>query len=109
MIYAVLFTHFVADFMLQTDEMAKRKSTSNLWLANHIFCYSWPLLIFGWQYALANGVSHFAIDYCTSRLSSRMWKQQRVHDFFVVIGFDQFLHVAILIATMPLIKLWWLG
>lgn len=108
MIYAVLFTHFVADFMLQTDQMARGKSKSNKWLSLHILAYSAPFLIFGWQYALANGASHFAIDYCTSRLSSRMWQQQRTHDFFVVIGFDQFLHAAILIATMPLINLWWL-
>ena len=107
MIYAVLFTHFVADFILQTDAMAKGKSTSNKWLAIHIAAYSAPFLIFGPLYALVNGASHFAIDYFSSRASSRMWKAGRVHDFFVVIGFDQFLHVAILVATLPLVWGWW--
>ena len=102
MIYAVLFVHFVADFMLQTDAMAKGKSTSNRWLSLHIAAYTAPFILFGWRYAAVNGLSHFAIDYVSSRASSRMWKAGRVHDFFVVIGFDQFLHMAILIATIPL-------
>jgi hypothetical protein len=106
MIYAVLFMHFVADFMLQTDAMAKGKSTSNRWLCAHICVYALPFLAFGWRYALVNGAAHLLVDYFSSRASSRMWKAGRVHDFFVVIGFDQFLHVAILVATMPLIQIW---
>lgn len=108
MIYAILFLHFVSDFMLQSDAMAKGKSKSNYWLSLHILAYSSPFLIFGWKYAIVNGASHFAIDYVTSRASGRMWRAGRTHDFFVVIGFDQFLHAAILIATMPLASLWWL-
>lgn len=107
MIYAVLFMHTVCDFVLQTDRMAKGKSSSNYWLGLHIFTYTAPFLIFGWKYAAVNGLSHFAIDWVSSRVSSRMWKAGRVHDFFVVIGFDQFLHLVILVATMPLITLWW--
>jgi hypothetical protein len=106
-IYLVLFLHFIADFVLQTDAMAKGKSSSNRWLGLHIMVYTAPFLVLGWKYALVNGASHFAIDWCTSRMTSRLWKAGRVHDFFVVIGFDQFLHVAILIATMPLIVEWW--
>lgn len=107
MIYFVLVLHFVADFILQTDAMAKGKSKSNKWLSIHIATYSATFLVLGWRYALVNGTSHFAIDWCTSRLSGRMWRAGRTHDFFVVIGFDQLLHVAILVATLPLISFWW--
>lgn len=126
----IFFIHFVADFMLQTDKMAKGKSSSNRWLTYHILAYSTVLLIvFGPWYALANGLCHWSTDYITSRLSSRQWAKaasyqkvladpeahplakevaamnnvHHVHWFFVVIGFDQFLHAAMLIITIPLI------
>ena len=108
MITFILFMHFIADFVLQTDAMAKNKSTSNKFLAHHVFVYNAVMCLFGWQFALVNSASHFAIDWCTSRVSSKMWKAGRTHDFFVVIGFDQFLHMAILVATLPLAELWWL-
>lgn len=107
MIYFVLFVHFVSDFILQTDAMANGKSSSNKWLSLHIAAYSAPFLLLGWRYTAVNGLTHFAIDYCTSRWSSRMWKRGWVHEFFIVIGFDQFLHTAILILTLPLASLWW--
>lgn len=107
MIYLVLFMHFISDFVLQTDAMAKGKSTSNKWLGINIAAYSAPFLLLGWKYAAVNGLAHFAIDYCTSRASSKMWKAGRVHDFFIVIGFDQLLHTTILVATLQMANLWW--
>jgi hypothetical protein len=103
----ILFIHFIADFVLQTDAMARNKSTSNKFLLNHVAVYTACLGLFGLEFALVNGVAHFAIDWCTSRLSSKMWKAGRTHDFFVVIGFDQFLHMAILISTIELVNTWW--
>lgn len=108
MIYAILFIHFVADFVLQTDAMSRGKSTSNRWLITHIAVYSLPFLMFGPLYSIVNSATHLVIDYVTSRMTSTLWKKGEVHNFFVVIGFDQFLHVAILVATMPLIWKWWL-
>jgi len=126
----IFFTHFVADFMLQTDKMAKGKSSSNRWLTYHILAYSAVLLlVFGPWYALLNGLAHWVTDYFTSRASGKQWKKAamyqaiiadpttgvdvktwatennayHVHWFFVVIGFDQFLHAAILIITIPFI------
>ena len=97
-ILIILFLHFVADFVLQSDQMAQNKSKSNYWLGYHVLVYMIPfVLVCGWQYALLNGVAHFAVDYCTSRISSRFWAQKKIHYFFVTIGFDQFLHTAFLL------------
>lgn len=99
MLLAIIWLHFVADFILQTDNMAKGKSKSNRWLAIHVGTYSLPLIILGPLYALVNGVAHFAIDYVTSRWSSKLLAKGEVHNFFVVIGFDQALHLTTLVLT----------
>ena len=104
----ILFAHWIADFVLQNDEMAQGKSKSLIPLSKHIWRYVWSMgfmlipifMNYPVKYILSfiaiNGISHFIIDYFTSRMSARLWKQKRVHDFFVCIGFDQFLHIAIL-------------
>lgn len=111
MIYALIFTHWLADFVCQTDDMAKGKSKSNKWLGKHILAYMAVLSVFAiyagfyipgkyWMaFVLINGAAHFVIDYFTSRLSSLCWSKGQVHDFFVVIGFDQALHMVTLIST----------
>ncbi len=91
MMILVLLVHFLADFVLQTDKMAKGKSTSNKWLSIHIGVYTLPLFIFGWKFALFNGACHWGIDFFTSRATNYLWQKHRVHVFFVVIGFDQLL------------------
>lgn len=98
MLFLILGTHFIADFTLQTDEMAKNKSKSNQWLLRHVCIYT---LCFVWTlspiFLLYTGVMHFLTDYVTSRWSSKLWKEEKVHDFFVVIGLDQFIHQVTLI------------
>jgi hypothetical protein len=96
-IMLALVLHWFADFVLQTDQMARGKSSSNKWLSIHVAVYSLPLFLLGWKFALFNAATHWVVDYFTSRLSSRMWKEQRVHDFFVVIGFDQLIHTLLLV------------
>lgn len=39
MIYLIIFSHWVADFIAQTDWMAKNKSKSWLALTDHIVAY----------------------------------------------------------------------
>lgn len=115
MIYAIIWSHFVCDFILQTDKMAQNKSSSNAWLARHILVYTGGLVIFMaamqfkvagagvFAYCVTNGLAHFVTDYITSRITKRLWAEKRVHDFFVVIGFDQAVHITTLVATLPIL------
>jgi hypothetical protein len=48
-------------------------------------------------------VSHFATDYFTSRWTKSLWEKKEVHDFFVAVGFDQFMHAAQLFYTYALL------
>lgn len=104
-IIGVLFIHWIADFVLQTDEQAKNKSTSNTALTSHVFMYSliWSFVSIFWVAFGAGSVwflvfgpvtftCHWITDYFTSRLNTRLFKCNKIHEFFVSIGFDQILH-----------------
>lgn len=98
-VLAIVWTHWLADFVMQSDSMAKGKSKSNRWLGFHVAVYSVFLLPWGWKFALINGLAHFCTDWVSSRASSRLWQKMRVHDFFVVIGLDQAIHMTTLMTT----------
>lgn len=118
----ILSVHFVSDFIMQSDEMAKGKSTSIKWLTLHILSYLkgficsaiifyvtitliWgriasPLLILG--YCFVNAILHWVTDYFTSKETSRLWAELKVHQFFIMIGLDQLIHATCLILTFYL-------
>ena len=111
-IVSISFLHWVFDFHLQTDKMAKEKSTCNIALLDHVWVYTWGINIMmlvnsqyfsGWfnmvAFVLVNAVLHFVTDWITSRASSALWKDGKVHEFFVCIGFDQFCHHVTLFGT----------
>ncbi len=108
----LLFGHWVADFVFQTDKQAKGKSSDNAILASHVALYGLVLLPFvtialHWSvtaisvatFMVVNMGAHFVTDYFTSRLNKRLWAEERVHDFFTSVGFDQFLHAAVLLGS----------
>ena len=112
-IVTVLVFHWFADFKLQSHWMASNKSKCNKALGAHVLVYTAFMLWLGLIYfsypiailfALINGAIHFGVDYCTSRLTSFRWKQQRWHDFFEWIGADQACHYFTIFSTYLLLK-----
>lgn len=114
-IISIIIIHWLADFVLQTDEMAKGKSTSNTWLLKHTASYSIIWVVVGaiiypvsefdsvMQFGIITLITHTITDYFTSRLNSKLWKEGKVHQFFVSIGFDQVLHYAQLFITYQIL------
>jgi len=114
-VLVIMLGHFIADFICQSEEMATKKSKDNMWLTYHSGVYAtvttfWMMLlvmiihgfiletsppstfvlfpfwcmVFGW---------HWVTDFLSSKLTSKLWKKKDYHNFFVVIGFDQWLHL----------------
>jgi hypothetical protein len=114
LIVFVLLVHFIADFICQTQWQAENKSKNDVALWNHIGSYTLVLHVSAlviasltpmtWYMALiwsgVNGLLHFGTDYITSRINSKLWAAGNVHNFFVGIGADQFIHAATLILTL---------
>ena len=108
-LFWLLGTHYLADFLLQSDKMAINKSTSLKWLSIHVGVYTltWIIVSCGWLFSypymigfiLFNGLCHWIIDFFTSRAASYYWKKEKRHEFICIIGLDQALHTFILLGT----------
>jgi len=80
---AILALHFVADFLLQTRTMGRKKGKSIMWLSMHVGVYLIALLsvglLFGhhvtdnmvlvFEYCFLNTILHWVTDFCTSKAS----------------------------------------
>ena len=132
LILQIVFAHWVSDFVLQSHWMATKKSKNWLALGSHVVVYTTslyftmmitgallvpvvyedapnaviyamtPFAFFLW--VAINGVLHFVTDAVTSRITYKLWGRSKMHEFFVVVGFDQLIHYTCLFAT--LIALW---
>ena len=71
-----------------------------LYLTNYFGAQYWYIpLIFG----IIQFVTHTIVDYITSRINKTLWVNEEVHTFFVMIGFDQFIHYGILFVSLSLL------
>lgn len=98
----LLATHFVADFVLQSDWMAINKSKNWTALLTHAFVYSLCFIWLGLYFFLLTFIFHTITDAVTSRITSALWKQGKRHWFFVVIGLDQLIHYLTLAWTFDI-------
>lgn len=111
-VLGILFIHWIADFILQTDKMAKGKSKNMEDLLDHTYTYSGVFVIASLIYSIVTGnwamaiifppitlLCHTVTDYITSRVNAKLWAKGDVHNFFVSVGFDQFLHAVQLLLT----------
>ncbi len=96
-IIIIIWLHWLADFVLQSDKMALNKSDNVFALLRHSLVYTFCLLIVGWEFAVINGALHFLIDGITSRITKRFYQNENRYGFFVTIGLDQALHLSILV------------
>lgn len=128
LVLSILFVHWIADFVVQTDKQAKEKSSNNWQLTRHVGSYTLCFYIafalfaayqnhFGHLSASDLGldpticfffpitfVCHWITDYVTSRINAILWRDKRVHLFFVSVGFDQFIHFAQLLITFKILS-----
>jgi protein-S-isoprenylcysteine O-methyltransferase Ste14 len=114
-VYAILIGHLIGDFFLQTDAMAKNKSSSSLALSQHVLVYTATVgtvmlafLAFAritvsfeafMLWVVLNGCLHWVTDYFTSRINKKLWAAGDVHNFFVGVGCDQLIHYVCLISS----------
>ena len=112
-IITFVFCHWLFDFFLQTDKMAQGKSKDNWALLHHVGTYwvgLWVMAFLNWKcfanpseyvaiFVLLNAMLHFFTDWVTSRATSLLYKEERYHDFFTVIGADQLCHYVTLFGT----------
>lgn len=98
-IVLILFLHFVSDFLLQSQKMSETKSEDLTMILLHASIYSLPFILISPLYALVNGILHGGVDNVTSKWTKKLYKQQKYHWFFVVIGFDQMIHLMTLFST----------
>lgn len=103
-----MFAHWIADFVLQTQWQATNKSKNNWALFEHVTTYtiiistaSAPFVTYyAPHFFLITFITHFCTDYITSRMTSRLWVKGKYHNFFAIIGMDQFIHQVTLALTL---------
>jgi hypothetical protein len=95
----LLFCHWVADFICQTDWMAQNKSHDVKALIIHCLVYGAVMgtMMFNIQFGFWCFMLHVPVDFVTSKINKKLWDDKNIHWFFVSVGFDQWIHAVVLI------------
>lgn len=78
-----------------------------------VYSLIWLIVILGYTsnfetaflFSLITFIAHFSTDWLTSRIGKPFWKNNDLHNGFVVVGFDQVLHYLQLYFTFKLLIL----
>lgn len=83
----IIFAHFVGDYVLQCDYIAKSKGTNWYHLLVHCFLYILPFYIaFGYNWKLVPLLlSHIIIDACKARYHVIDYIEDQVFHFIIAI------------------------
>jgi len=129
LVLQIVFAHWVSDFVLQSGWMATNKSKNRRALLAHVATYTASMTVLMFIMALLlsdtvikfnmingiilamtpsaymtwillNGVLHLITDAVTSRITAKLWMRGDMHNFFVVVGFDQMVHYTCLFVTL---------
>jgi len=110
-VIVILIGHWIGDYVLQTNIIAKDKSRSFKWLLIHVALYTVVISICAvtvlqpeiwFRFIAINGVLHLITDFFTSRLASNFHSNKRV--YFVILGFDQMVHSITLLTSAYLLS-----
>lgn len=122
-IYTILFGHWISDFVLQRNKKKTKGKIKNKNLKHilpHTFLYTTILTILVFILQLFNiiepiysfvvllfyfitFVTHFLTDFIVTKINEKFLRKNKRHEYFVTIGFDQFLHGSILFGTLKLL------
>lgn len=105
----ILFFHFFADFVFQTDYWARTKNKNLGSLIAHVGTYSIivsaSMSLIGLDLTLVllfcaiTFIAHSITDFFSSKLTNVAFSNKNYHWGFVVVGADQFLHYVQLLFT----------
>lgn len=116
-ILIVLFTHYVSDFIYQTETQFKHKTRIYKLLFKHTLLYSTifgsvfeimvRLDLFGAQepyialyFTLITFITHTVVDEFTGKITHKLWRDGYDYKRLLMFGFDQIIHIAILFITI---------
>lgn len=104
LLLSIALKHYVADFVLQTNWIARGKERSERWaaaLAVHALCHGVLTLLIAtaiaprlWWLAVVDFIVHGAIDRGKTLVALQGGWQTHQIAFWWLLGFDQFLHQA---------------
>lgn len=122
----LLASHWLVDFVFQSDKTAINKSKSFKYLFGH--CAAYGILMTGMAgsvfcrliaYRIDNAafyfvillaiavilsLTHIIIDGITSKMTSAFWAENNCHAFFITIGMDQMFHYIVLFGLYVFMK-----